>query len=162
MAGPTAPTYRRLPRINRGDIITANPFLNGLVDQVNENTNRLARPSQTDEPRPESGEIVGDFITCDVLIENDWSLICLSPNGELIRIGKPFELGGATATRTVNGENQIIIPPYEVGSVIYAFRNMVGGTRLAIEDGTGDPNSAMMAEWMDMNVAARAWAEDTG
>lgn len=50
-------------------------------------------------------------------------------------------------------EDQEIVPEYVAGDVIYAARNVEGGTGVKTEEGDGTP-----VEWIDMNFDSRAWA----
>lgn len=55
-------------------------------------------------------------------------------------------------------EDQIIIPSYEKGDIIFAFTGMSGGTNVETElDDVGDTYPVM---WMDLNVDGRFWAKD--
>lgn len=58
-----------------------------------------------------------------------------------------------TASDGVDTETQIVIPSYLVGDVIYAVRNVVGGTGVTREAGVA-------VGWLDLNVDGRQWAED--
>ena len=74
-----------------------------------------------------------------------------SVNAETFRIAKPFKLRGDTATRTSDSEEQEIVEAYTSGDIIYAIKNIKGGTD--VKDSSNDD-----VEWLDLNVDGRAWA----
>lgn len=151
----TIPTRTQLGFIKRGDVITANPFLNNIIDQLNRTLEDYKPPTQVEQALLEGEEPELPFMSCDLLLENEFDLLVLTPAGTLAFVAKPQALFGAIATRTVAGEAQEILPAYNVGDVIFAFRFIDGGTRVA----GGTRGRVVIPEWQDMNVDARAWAE---
>jgi hypothetical protein len=102
----------------------------------------------------------------DVLICNPFDGTASDETSEII-IAKPPELRASreewnditytytnSQTRTADDgsetEDQVIVPEYVVGDVIYAVKNIVGGTGVVVTD---------PVEWLDLNVAGRAWAK---
>ena len=65
--------------------------------------------------------------------------------GADVLVAKPPVLRGDGETRTVNGEDQDVFPPYAVNDLIYAIKPR-GGTGL----------SSVL--WQDINVDARRWS----
>lgn len=61
-----------------------------------------------------------------------------------------------TATSGSDSETQVIIPTYLLGDVLYAVRNVKGGTGVTREAGGAD----VPVVWQDLNVDGRQWAED--
>jgi hypothetical protein len=58
-------------------------------------------------------------------------------------------------------EDQVIIPNYEVGDVIYAIKSVIRGTGVVTippNVSAGDGNCQYI-EWLDLNVDGRAWAK---
>lgn len=61
----------------------------------------------------------------------------------------------ATITATGQEEDQIIVPSYQAGDVIYAVRGVMGGTGVEI-DNNGDTTAV---EWLDLNADGRMWGQ---
>ncbi len=59
----------------------------------------------------------------------------------------------ATKTSDSSTESQVVVPSYVVGDIIFAVRNIIGGTS-TLYGLDSDP-----VEWQDTNVDARAWAK---
>lgn len=146
------PTHRRLPRIKRGDIITATPFLNGIVDQVNENTQRLGAPRQVTQGTPPGAASEGAVQRMQVIAEANDTVLCFDTTGNAVDVAKPFRFRGDTGQRLSNGEAQELVEPYVVGQFILAIKDILGGTNAIGSNG-------QFAEWMDINVDGRMWAE---
>lgn len=146
-------TRHTIGGIKKGEVITATPFLMSIVSQLNRDLDDFQPPQQVEQGRQEGEESPSAFMSCTLVTENNNDLLVLDPALNLKYVTKPPVLQGNIATRTVNGEAQIIIPPYAVASVIFAMRDIDGGTKVA--GTTGDIN-----DWQDMNVDARAWAEN--
>lgn len=53
-----------------------------------------------------------------------------------------------------HSEDQVIVPSYVVGDVIYAVRGVGGGTGVLYTNTDGD---RIDVEWLDLNVDGRAW-----
>ena len=110
-----------------------------------------------------------------VTIDGDW-LVCNPFNGlaadtaSSIVVAKPPELrssrtswNGQTftysgsqqreATDGSEDETQLVTPLYVVGDILFAISNIIGGTGVTLGDGTP-------VDWIDQNLAARAWAEE--
>lgn len=109
-----------------------------------------------------------ESIAADYLVCNPWNGI--EATASQFIIAKPPELrrsrvswNGLTFTYTndqartaSNGsdtEDQVVVPLYVVGDVIYGLKGITGGTGVELEDGTA-------VEWLDQNVAGRAWAQE--
>ncbi len=107
--------------------------------------------------------IAGDYLVC-----NPWNGIEATASQFLI--AKPPELrrsrvswNGLTFTyvddqsRVADDgsetEDQVVVPLYVVGDVIYGLKGITGGTGVELEDGSA-------VDWLDQNVAGRAWAKD--
>ena len=151
----TIPTRARLPGIKKGDVITANPFLNSIINQLNRGLDDFEPPTQVEQALVEGQESEKPFARMKIVSESDDSLLCFDAASNLVRVAKPLRLQGATATRTVSSEAQIIIEPYTTGQFIFAFRDIDGGTN------TSDPLGTVLLDYMDLNVDGRMWAEDT-
>ncbi len=147
----TVPTRTQLQRIRQGDVITANPFLNSIIDQLNRSLDDFKPPRQTTQPLRPDEQADKNFVSGTVTIETDDTILVLAPDG-LIDVAKPPTLRGATATRTVAGEHQIIIPPYSIGDRVFCFKDIDGPT--------GVIRSGIDIVWQDLNVDGRQWAED--
>lgn len=87
---------------------------------------------------------------------DDW-IVCRPFDDATARraVAKPYKLRGDTATRTVNGEDQEILPAYAAGDLI-AAAYAPGGSGLGVNLGGG---VIAALNWYDQNVDARAWAE---
>lgn len=147
--------------------------LNQVVDQVNALV-KGARPPQQVFPSPgdippvvmqrlQIVSIAGDYLIC-----NPFKGASADTTSQ-IQVAKPFELrrsvvawNGLTFTYTddqnrtaVNAsseeEDQVIVPLYVAGDIILAANNIVGGAGVAMPNG-------MDLGWIDLNLAARAWA----
>lgn len=148
----TIPTRARIRSIAKGDVITANPFLNSIVNQLNRGLEDFVPPTQV-EPTLQAGqESEQPFMICTVVEEKLNDLLVFTPGLALVYVTKPPALQGWIATRTVSDEDQIIIRPYATGLRIFAFRDIDGGTVVSGSQGRAN-------EWQDLNVDARAWAE---
>jgi len=146
------PTRTKLDGIKKGDVITANPFLMGIINQLNRDLDDFTPPTQVERALAEGAESDKQFVLMKIVAEFDDFVHCFDPADNLIRVAKPTRMQGATATRTVNGEPQIIIPPYTTGQFIFGFRDIDGGTNTI--------GGGVFLDFMDLNVDARAWAED--
>lgn len=104
----------------------------------------------------------------DVKIAKPWELRKTPFHGKTITINGvalTFNYTSATArtvTKTGGSENQIPIPfpttnsgGYD-GTVIWAAKNIARGTAVVIN--RGQPSEESL-EWLDLNVAGRAWAK---
>lgn len=142
------PTRRRLRRIRKGEQITANPFLNSIIEELDWALDEIQAPRQVTESEiaEEEGPLERAHLT--LVKENEDTLTCKDPDGAIITVAKPPEIRGAVNTRVVVDETQVIIPPYTVGSSIYAMNGFRGGTGV-----TG-------VSYIDLNVSGRYWAED--
>jgi hypothetical protein len=97
----------------------------------------------------------GESGTVDILVAKPWELRKTGWDGQTIDgITYTYSSGTArSATDGVDTENQVITSPYTVsgGYVdIVAIRYFQGGTDVTVA------NKAV--EWLDLNLAARAWA----
>jgi hypothetical protein len=147
------PTRSRLPTIRKGDVITASPFLNGIVNQLNRGLDDFKPPRQVDEGLNEGEETASDKSLMTLVVEGTDTLLCTNPAGNLALVAKPPKIRGDLATRTVNGEAQIIIPVYTLGDLIFAEKGWDGGT--GATDAAGLP-----VDYLDTNPDGRYWAED--
>ena len=148
------PVRHRIPGIKKGDTITAKPFLMSIINQLNGDLDDFQPPRQIDSVQTD-GESAKLTHRLQIVSEQNDYLVCFdtSTNPVLVFVAKPTRLQGATATRTVNGEAQIIIPPYTTGQFIFGFNDIEGGTNTI--------GNGVLLTFMDLNVDARAWAEDT-
>lgn len=147
------PTTSRLPTIRKGDIITANPFLNGIVNQLNRSLDDFQPPTQIEQGLNEGEESASDKSLMTLVTEGSDTLLCTNPAGNFVLVAKPPKIRGDTATRTVNSEAQIIIPAYTLGDLIFAEKGWDGGT--GATDAAGNP-----IEYQDTNPDGRYWAEN--
>ena len=151
----TIPTRKRVGGIKKGNTITASPFLMDIVNEVNRGLDDLKAPRQVENVLIEGEEEVDKlFIRCNIIEEQVWSLLCLTPADVIVEVGKPFHLRGWLATRTVNGEEQKIIPPYGLGEHIVAIRASDTDGEFALQS-----DNNQNSEYLDLNVDGRGWAE---
>lgn len=105
-----------------GDYVVCNPY-NGL--QANTDSSILvAKPPELRTSRA------------------SWNGITYAYSGNQTRV----------ATSGSDTENQVVVPSYVVGDVIFGIKNIIGGTGVKLND---DP-----IDWLDQNVAGRAWAKE--
>lgn len=86
---------------------------------------------------------------------DDWVLCERARTEGQVAVAKPEVLRGATASRTDNGEDQVIVPGY-AGELlaIYVPAGVVG---IAAGGGVVTP-----VYWADLNNAGRMWAKEFG
>ena len=168
-----------VPRVNRGEKLSAKKW-NAMAEAINRPFSGVGLPRQVRRNKGSVGTgievqqmkvaaISGDYITCHTFNGTE-------TGEDEITVAKPYELRRTPfdgesyneieytysddVTREAdNGsatETQVIVPPYVVGDVIYAMRNITGGTGLAVvmPDGTEEE-----VEWVEMN-SARAWTKE--
>ena len=170
------PTRRPTPW-RRGDPLTAK-HLDEAPDAIRRIMGGVRRPRQVfAEPRSDTQQIRQMEV---VGVEGDY-LICVAKNGSSAAaydaarytVAKPYLLRrtpfdgytrnaisytytSATARTAVDAdedtETQEVVPAYVAGDVIYATRDVVGGTGVTSRDGT------TTVTWLDLNVDGRAWA----
>jgi hypothetical protein len=98
------------------------------------------------------GENVGDE---DILVALPWMLRWTPFDGET-RDGITYEYTSYVERTADDGdatEDQVIVPDYVTGDVIFAAKGIVGGTYATDENGDE-------VEWQDLNVDGRAWAKE--
>jgi len=61
----------------------------------------------------------------------------------------------ATIVESGDTEIQVIVPSYQEGDIIYAMKNIIGGTSTSATDSDG---FTTVVEWVDMNADGRFWA----
>ncbi len=147
--------------------------LNQVIAQVEALTKGVRPPRQirpsTNDVAPlvmqqfQIESILGDYLVC-----NPWDGIEADPAQYII--AKPPELRRSrtswnsitfsytsdqarTATSGSDTEDQVVVPLYVVGDIVYAVKGIIGGTGVELDDGTA-------VDWLDTNKAARAWAKD--
>lgn len=90
-----------------------------------------------------------------VITESDDYVTCeRRDGGGIVALAKPFQIRGATAVRTVNAENQEILPAYALNDQIYGVY-MPNGVGLNFT--TGVTTNTLF--WLDLNVDGRYWAK---
>lgn len=82
------------------------------------------------------------------------SLTCLTPLNEIAIVGKSWDLRGNATTRTVNGEDQVIVPAYSGLILAMKFTHFDDGQFTV---GVGE--NAVNFDWIDLNIDGRAWAK---
>lgn len=149
--------------------------MNQVVDAVNAMV-QGANPPQQVLPKPGDvpplvvqrmaiSAIAGDYLICNPFVGS------VPDTASEILVAKPPELRRSVTERadltfTYSGdqerlafnedaeeENQIVVPLYIEGDVIFAMNSIVGGSGVSDLDGTD-------LGWQDMNVAGRAWAKN--
>lgn len=147
--------------------------LNQMVDQINAMIQGARPPQQIfpspgDSPPPVIQRLQIVSISGDALVCNPFDGASADTTSE-IQVAKPPELrrshtswNGMTfiystdqarvATSGADTENQSVVPAYVVGDVILAADNIVGGSGVTGMDDTD-------LGWIDLNLAARAWAK---
>lgn len=149
--------------------------MNQVVDAVNAMVQGANPPSQVlpkpgDAPplsaqRFSIASIAGDYLICNPFkgsVPDTTSSIQVAKPPELRR--SVVELGDLTFTYSgdqnrlafnedAEEEEQIVVPLYTAGAMIFAMSNIVGGT------GVSDADNQDLG-WQDMNVAGRAWAKN--
>lgn len=108
--------------------------------------------------RPWDGETLGEI---DFLVAKPW-LLRRTPfdNGSRNGIAYVYHTHTTrTASRAAEEEDQIVIPRYVVGDVIYATHNPAGGTGVSVDEEVEGPPQQIPIVWLDDNRDSRAWAE---
>ena len=111
-----------------------------MIPGQNSATQNAAPDPET--PEPGTGEASFQVFHATGQTSTTWS------TAEGTSIAKPPHLQGAGASRTVSGEAQIQLPTLVVNEIMIAAYSP-GGTGV-----TG-------VDYIDLNITARAWAEDT-
>ena len=161
----------QIPQWKKGDPLSA-VNLNRTVDELNRRSSGVEPPKQM---KPEAGIVVRQFRILPGGVGDD-HLVCeafdgTSASGSAVLIAKSYMLrktpfhnlsragvsyvytDPVTRTATLNQdvETQVIVPDYRAFDVIFACRNMLGGSGVTVSD------SKVL--WVDMNFDGRAWAK---
>jgi len=164
--------YDNIDPFEKGQRLSASQ-LNELVNALNK-LRGVTPPQQQIDPVPyrvQQFKIVSidyDFLTC-----NEWFGGVKGTRGKLqIKVAKPYLLrktpfvspepdrsgieytySGTQARTADNGdtEDQVVVPSYVVGDIIYACSPIVNGT--------GVLNGKITLDWIDCNFDGRAWAK---
>lgn len=93
----------------------------------------------------------------EVLVAKPY-LLRRTPFDGLTRDGIEYTYSSASARIADDGdeENQVIVPSYVAGDVIYALRGIEDGVLLTVQ--SGDDAGADL-NWIDMNLDGREWAK---
>jgi hypothetical protein len=167
-----------VPLVHKGEEITATKW-NVLANALNKPFSGVQLPQQV---KPDASaktvqvqqmkvaSIAGDYITCytfdgvvtgtdEITVAKPWMLRRTPFDGET-RNGITYTYSD-DVTRDASDddgtETQVIVPSYVVGDLIYAERNIIGGTSLEI---TMPDNTKRQVAWMDTNRDARAWSDE--
>lgn len=140
---------RREPAPARGAVIRSE-FLRSVDDRLRQLEAapgpRAVQPDPVAEP--DAPQAAGGGAAVEVFVltgenANTWVGTRVSTGTAGVLIAKPPALRGAVATRTANGEDQIIAPHY-----------LFGSTNLYCASFT---EAGLGTDWIDLNVDARAW-----
>lgn len=148
--------------------------MNQVVVQVAALTKGARPPQQVypvpgDVPPPAMQRLKIVSIAGDYLICNPFKGAAPDTTSQ-IQVAKPFELRRSvvawngltftytgdqarTATSGSDTEDQVVVPLYVAGDIILAAKNIIGGVDVTL--GSGEDMG-----WIDLNLAARAWAKD--
>lgn len=82
------------------------------------------------------------------------------------RLGVTYEYTDAVTREAIRGEgdneereNQIVIPQYVVGDILFGVRAIFGGTGVRTpDDAPGEPSNVPV-NWIDFNIDGREWAK---
>lgn len=100
----------------------------------------------------------------DVLIAKPW-LLRRTPFEDQIYNDVSYQYDTATRRTARVGpetEGQVIIPPFVVGDIIYAVRDVIGGTSVAVvgePPAEGEPAPIIPVVWLNENPS-RAWTAE--
>lgn len=172
-----------IPRIVKGEPLSASKT-NKMIDAFNRTFAGVGLPRQVKRASEGSAAAAGisvqQFIitatAANYVIGATWNGV--EQGDESIPIAKPWELrpdvfdGGTRddiaytfsgdetreADNLVDTETQVVVPSYLAGDVIFAMRNIDGGTGVSI---TFDDGTSLDVDWLDMNLGARAWAKQS-
>lgn len=129
MARPR-PAVMRAPA--RGQIITSR-FLGDVVRAINVHSAALLGVIEQPNNQPSSGAAAGAGTVVrarfQALGSNTWQGVRLD-TGATVTVEKPVELRGFGATRTVNGEDQVIVPPYTGSNDAWILQTATGWLEL--------------------------------
>jgi hypothetical protein len=93
-----------------------------------------------------------------VLVAKPW-LLRRSPFDTLTRAGITYTYDDdstrVAADEDDHEEDQVVVPSYAEGDVIYATAAVAGG--VMVRRVASEPASDVVAEWLDLNVDGRAW-----
>jgi len=140
-----------LPRLRKGDPLTAR-FQNDQSDVIDAVAEVVIPPQKVragrelQETQPESTAAFESFTL--VSVSSNTVTATSKSTGFRAIVAKPYKLRGDATSRTVSGEAQVIVPAYVVGDIIFAARNIAGGTGI------------FGVNLQDINADGRAWAED--
>ena len=162
-----------LERWNSGDVLS-HQHLNGPVDAITAQRRIITPPHQVRPEKPYAFtrqmklvSIHGDYLIChpwDGATESDRELLVAKPyllrrtpfDGET-RNGIDYDYHThvtRTATKGGETEDQIVIPRYVTGDILYATFNVAGGTSVL--------DTETRVEWLDDNRDGRALSQEFG
>jgi hypothetical protein len=162
-----------LRRWSRGDPLKADR-LNEMVEAVNHGRQVAPPPKQVipaPTGRPQQFVITGvdgDYVTAHTLRDGHEGaqtiyiakpyLLRRTPFDGLSRSGITYTYSSHVTRQADDGsstEDQVVVPGYVAGDVIYAVRP-IGGTGVTRPDGSGGTYDVT---WLDLNCDGRAWAK---
>lgn len=143
--------------VRAAPVVPGEPVRAARIDALRQELEQL-RPSARG-PAQARGRIASPSLavySARVQSEQAYHLVATRlDDGGTILVAKPPNLRGHIATRTVNitggTEDQIIIPAYTEGSLLF-IAEVIGGTGASV--------SGVFLEWLDLNVDGRYWLED--
>lgn len=162
-------------RVSPGSELSASAY-NLIVDNVIRNKTGIDQPKQSkffriNSTLPEIRQFKVVSEHGDYLKANPYDGAESNTDVEIL-IAKPYLLRQSLAsrnsltftyssnTRTADDgsetEDQVVVPSYVVGDVIYAMRNVQGGTSVNISINGIDKKVV----WLDLNIDGRAWAKE--